>query len=87
MLAENLDDPRELAADGSGGVYVLTYGTHDDFWGHHSNNDGGLLHVDAAGNVTPLAADFIGAGRIALTADTIYVTDVYGGRVLAVPRR
>jgi hypothetical protein len=85
-LVENLDDPRELLADGQGGVYVLTYGTHKDFWGHSSNNDGELLHVEPGGRITALASEFIGAGRIGLTAETVYVTDVYGGRVLAIPR-
>jgi hypothetical protein len=85
-LVENLDDPRELVADGQGGVYVLTYGTSGDFWGHSTNSDGELLHVQADGHVTALASDFIGAGRIALTATNIYVTDVYGGRVLMLPR-
>jgi hypothetical protein len=85
-LVENLADPRELVADGQGGVYVLTYGTHGDFWGHSSNNDGELLHVQPGGRIKALASEFIGAGRVALTADTVYVTDVYGGRVLAIPR-
>jgi hypothetical protein len=85
-LVENLDDPRELVSDGQGGVYVLTYGTTDDLWGHHTNNDGELLHIDAAGRVTALASDFIGAGRIQLSADKVFVSDVYGGRVLAIPR-
>jgi hypothetical protein len=85
-LVENLDDPRELVADGQGGVYVLTYGTSGDLWGHSTNSDGELLHIHADGHVTALASDFIGAGRIALTATSVYVTDVYGGRVLMLPR-
>ncbi|HUS32255.1 MAG TPA: hypothetical protein VMZ53_27330 [Kofleriaceae bacterium] len=86
MLAEHLDDPREVVADGEGGVYVLTYGTTSGLWGHSTNDDGELLHIDRNRKITALASDIIGAGRIALTKDTVYATDVYGGRLLAVPR-
>ena len=83
VRAHDLADPRVLAVDGKGGVYVMTYGTSSGWFTERKpNRDGELLDLEPGQPPVVRAGGFVGAGRVLVTPSAVLVTDTYGHRVL-----